>query len=565
MSNNRDWAGASGLPAGLAFDSASGVISGIPLQLGDFPVSVQASNRYGVVTGSMTIRVSTVAAWGDNSYAQTDVPAGLGDVVAVAGGGNHNLALRADGTVVAWGDNSAGQTDVPFGLSNVVAVAGGGSHSVALRADGSVAAWGGNWYGQTDVPSGLSNVVAIAVGDAYSLALRADGTVAAWGDDSQGQTDVPTGLDNILAIAGAWAHSIALRADGSVAAWGANYFGQTNVPSGLSNVIAVSGGGHHSLALVAPQPIILNQPVSRTNSINTLATFSVTATGNAPLTYQWRRNGTNLMDGPNVFGATAAILMIANVQPSDAGNYTVVVTNAYGSVTSQVAVLTMVTSLGDDFNGAYTDPTKWGPDIHLGAGGQLVQTNGLLQFQGGATVLRPWIGSYGSYTQDWEVIADVNVGNLALTQNKAYARVFLGVADHHDLLIQNGWSGDTFSIALNVYYETPGPISRVFESVVQTNGVVVSTLQGTQNTTNQHASLRISFSAATKTLTAWYDISGSTNSHTWVPLSSLGIDGSDVNWDMTDASAFRLALGASSRSFTVSASDQVYADNFAVV
>ena len=48
------------------------------------------------------------------------------------------------GTVAAWGDDSQGQCDVPGGLSNVVAVAGGGAHSLALRADGTVAAWGDN-------------------------------------------------------------------------------------------------------------------------------------------------------------------------------------------------------------------------------------------------------------------------------------------------------------------------------------------------------------------------------------------------------------------------------------
>jgi alpha-tubulin suppressor-like RCC1 family protein len=67
----------------------------------------------------------TVVAWGNNDYGQTDVPVGLGNVVAIAAGDSHNLALKADGTVVAWGWNGEGETDVPEGLSNVVAVAGG--------------------------------------------------------------------------------------------------------------------------------------------------------------------------------------------------------------------------------------------------------------------------------------------------------------------------------------------------------------------------------------------------------------------------------------------------------
>jgi alpha-tubulin suppressor-like RCC1 family protein len=79
-----------------------------------------------------------VAAWGDNSYGQSTVPADLSAAVAVAGGEYHSLALKNDGTVVAWGDDSASQLEVPTGLSGVTAVAAGGYHSLALRNDGTV-------------------------------------------------------------------------------------------------------------------------------------------------------------------------------------------------------------------------------------------------------------------------------------------------------------------------------------------------------------------------------------------------------------------------------------------
>ena len=48
----------------------------------------------------------------------------------------HNLALRADGTVVAWGSPIAGRTNVPAGLTNVVAIAAGSDHSLALVGKG---------------------------------------------------------------------------------------------------------------------------------------------------------------------------------------------------------------------------------------------------------------------------------------------------------------------------------------------------------------------------------------------------------------------------------------------
>ena len=102
---------------------------------------------------------------------QTNVPPGLNNVVAIAAGGYHSLALKYDGTVVAWGDDSVGQTNVPPGLSNVVAIAAGGFHSLALKADGTLVTWGDNSAGQSSVPVGLTNVVAISAGYFHSVAL----------------------------------------------------------------------------------------------------------------------------------------------------------------------------------------------------------------------------------------------------------------------------------------------------------------------------------------------------------------------------------------------------------
>jgi hypothetical protein len=111
--------------------------------------SLVATNALaGVRSVGANLSVGLVAAWGDNYWGQTNLPAGLADAVAVAGGGDHSLALKADGTVVAWGDNRSGQTDVPPGLANVVAVAAGNEHSLALKGDGTVVAWGGNYLGR---------------------------------------------------------------------------------------------------------------------------------------------------------------------------------------------------------------------------------------------------------------------------------------------------------------------------------------------------------------------------------------------------------------------------------
>jgi alpha-tubulin suppressor-like RCC1 family protein len=101
--------------------------------------------------------------------------------------GLQEAQMAVIGRVVAWGSNTLGQTNVPPDLTNVIAIAAGSVHSLALRADGAVCAWGTGNYGETNVPPGLSNVVAIAAAGfygnnyGYSLALKSDSTVTGWG------------------------------------------------------------------------------------------------------------------------------------------------------------------------------------------------------------------------------------------------------------------------------------------------------------------------------------------------------------------------------------------------
>jgi DNA/RNA endonuclease G (NUC1) len=84
-------------------------------------------------------------------------------------------------------------------------------------------------------------------------------------------------------------------------------------------------------------PQIASQPVAVTVKVGQPASFSVTATGTAPLTYQWSKGGGALA------GATSATYSIAATVAADAGSYTVTVTNAQGSVTSAAAALTVNT------------------------------------------------------------------------------------------------------------------------------------------------------------------------------------------------------------------------------
>jgi len=311
--------------------------------------AIAAGNRHTVALTSSGM----VVAWGDNGAGQTTgTPTAtfpfsatanpvtlsgqtLIGVTAIAAGDSHTVALKGDGTVVAWGDNGSGKTTVPTGLGGVTAIAAGTSHTAALKNDGTVVAWGSVTFGQTNVPPGLSGVVAIAAGYAHTVALKSDGTVVAWGRNVEGQITIPVGLSGVVAIAAGLYHTVALKLDGTVVAWGLNSQGQTTVPAALRGVSAIAGGSEHTLAVGGLSPTITAQPVSLTVNAGQTANFAAVATGTLPLVYQWSKGAVD------VIGASGATLSLNNVQTNQAGNYAVVITNAFGSVTSSIAVLTV--------------------------------------------------------------------------------------------------------------------------------------------------------------------------------------------------------------------------------
>ncbi len=250
---------------------------------------------------------------GDGTTTNRALPvtvSGLNNVRAVACGGDHSLALTYDGTVFAWGHNNLGQlgnnaipdSAVPVQvkgvggvgfLTDVVSIACGSQHCLAVKSDGSVYAWGGNQsaelgIGVTDTSphrtpvavkavtgnGALTDVVNIASYAQFTLAVMRDSTVVAWGDNTYGQlgnntttrglrpanvlTTGGTPLDSVFQVACGAAHSVAIQGANALA-WGLNTSGQlgdgttTNrklpvAVSGLDNVNIVACGAFHTLA-----------------------------------------------------------------------------------------------------------------------------------------------------------------------------------------------------------------------------------------------------------------------------------------------------------------------------
>lgn len=114
-------------------------------------------------------------------------------------------------------------------------------------------------------------------------------------------------------------------------------YGYTFNNSGFSNPVSVGpDAGNIDFTGSPNPPSIVTQPQRRTVHAASDATFTVVASGAPPLRYQWCLNGLDIT------GATASSYTRSNVQIEDEGNYTVVVTNANGSVTSVVAALTVI-------------------------------------------------------------------------------------------------------------------------------------------------------------------------------------------------------------------------------
>ena len=102
----------------------------------------------------------------------------------------------------------------------------------------------------------------------------------------------------------------------------------------VSNVAGSVTSNAATLTVNTP-PAITTQPSAATVTAGGAASFSVVASGTATLSYQWRKDGTAIS------GATAATYTVASTKTTDAGSYTVVVSNVAGSVTSNAATLTV--------------------------------------------------------------------------------------------------------------------------------------------------------------------------------------------------------------------------------
>ncbi len=166
------------------------------------------------------------------------------------------------------------------------------------------------------------------VGQTVTISYTADGTpplVPKWQKNSQ---DIPGATNQTLVFS-----PVQLTDAGTYSVIISNSAGSTTSDNAILTVIAAN---------VIPTFTI--QPANQTVLAGSPVTFSTIASGVPTPTYQWRKNGTNIV------GATATDLTILVTSVDDAGTYTVVATNSVGSATSSGATLVV--------NPVITPPTK---------------------------------------------------------------------------------------------------------------------------------------------------------------------------------------------------------------
>jgi Concanavalin A-like lectin/glucanases superfamily/Immunoglobulin I-set domain/Immunoglobulin domain len=124
----------------------------------------------------------------------------------------------------------------------------------------------------------------------------------------------------------------------------ASIYNRALTASEVAAIFIADGSGKCPVSTNQP-PQIITQPANQIAVAGATASFTVAATGSAPLNYQWQLNGQNLTNSSHFVGATSSTLTIVGVTAADVGSYRVIVSNAAGSTTSPAASLTLVFNL----------------------------------------------------------------------------------------------------------------------------------------------------------------------------------------------------------------------------
>jgi len=277
-----------------------------------------------------------------------------------------------------------------------------------------------------------------------------------------------------------------------------------------NNTIGLTFGSYSDPSLFGDYcfPVITAQPTNQTVTAGGSVTFTVAASSFAPLSYRWYFNG------GGISGATNVNYSLSNVMASNAGNYTVVITNVYGSVTSSVAALTVTKAAGtvalgnlhQTYNGsaeaATASTTPTGLTVNLTYNGSVnAPTNA-----GSYTV----VGTINDANYQGGATNTLAIANAAVTvssglsaNNKIYDGMTTTTLSFNNVVLSGVAAGDTANVMLSMN----GYTAAFTSATVGTNKMVTVsglTLTGSAaaNYTLTQPGLTASITAAALTVTA---------------------------------------------------------------
>lgn len=304
------------LPPGLTYSSGTAQITGTPTTAGTYNVSLSANNATG--TGSTVTLVVTIQPSGP-------VPA-IDSNASVTADVNTTFSYQITATNNPTGFTASG---LPVGLSlNTTSGLISGTPTVAGVSTATLTASNGNGssanFTLTFILGPVSVINSSASITGYAGAAITPYTLTA--------TNTPLSFNVGALPAGLSYNSTTKQITGTPTAVATN-----TVMITASNSVGTGPAFALSIAIAAPvAPAITTHPASQSKNTGESVTFTVVATGTPAPTYQWQKGGVD------IGGATGSSYTISSVASGDAADYTVVVTNAGGSVTSNAATLTVV-------------------------------------------------------------------------------------------------------------------------------------------------------------------------------------------------------------------------------
>ena len=261
----------------------------------------------------------------DQAY---QIPAATQDVLQLSTAGGTTLALHADGTVSGWGshnpeclivrkcqtteDHSYSLLDFAQSLRDVVQVAAGNYHGIALHRDGSVTIWAHPLRLDEVLPAGeVGTAVSVAVGHTDTIVILADGSTLEWAFGVERMRGTPgSGASPMVSVSISQSIRLGITGDGRVEAWppinAHPVFTEPlrAVPEGLANVSHVAASNIHAFAVVDPAGprLAIVGELAEGSTVN--AELSNWRGSAGEVTYQWYSGGAEV---PGVTGPSYTI------------------------------------------------------------------------------------------------------------------------------------------------------------------------------------------------------------------------------------------------------------------